>query len=369
MPRVVIVGGGIIGCAAAYYLAGAGASVTLLERGAFAGEASGAAAGMLAALSDEGGDRGPDFQQLCLESLALYEDLLPELGKTGIDVRHSRGGVLHLALSQREAVSLQQRFQAQRENAPENLWLEGSDVFGEEPQASPAATAALLSPREHSLDARQLTLAFAAAARSAGAVLEEGIAVRGFLRTKGKVTGVLANGQRYEADAVLLAGGPWTAALAAKLGANVPVRPVRGQMISLRGPAEPLRRVVWGERAYLVPREEGQTYVGATVEEAGFRRRNTAAGVARLRRSAAELVPALAKAELVRAWSGLRPATPDGLPILGPLPGLANVWVATGHFRNGILLAPITGKLVTEGLTSGRVPAQLRPFLPSRFTD
>jgi glycine oxidase len=174
-------------------------------------------------------------------------------------------------------------------------------------------------------------------------------------------------GAVYDCDTILLAGGPWTMELARGLGANVPVRPVRGQMLSLRGPAAPLRHVIWGGRAYLVPREDGQTYVGATVEEVGFRNNTTSSAQRRLRRAASELVPALAHAELVRSWSGLRPATPDALPVLGLLPGFSNAWVSTGHFRNGILLAPISGQLIAKSVLEGRPDSRLAPFSPWRF--
>ncbi len=161
MPDVVIVGGGVIGCATAMFLADQGASVTVLERGELAGEASGAAAGMLAALSDEGGDRGPAFQALCLDSLALYQTLLPQLETTGVDLRYRSTGVLHLALTDDEATHLRRRYDDQRSLAPENQWLEGAELFKAEPEASRRAVAGLLSPREHYLDPQRLVLALA----------------------------------------------------------------------------------------------------------------------------------------------------------------------------------------------------------------
>jgi glycine/D-amino acid oxidase-like deaminating enzyme len=140
-------------------------------------------------------------------------------------------------------------------------------------------------------------------------------------------------------------------------------------MLALAGPATPLRRVVWGERAYLVPRENGMTFVGATVEDVGFRKRNTIAGVRRLRRGAVGLAPGLGMARQVSAWAGLRPGSPDGLPIIGRLPGWENAWVSTGHFRNGILLAPISGRLLAESISAGRPSAELAPFSPARFAE
>jgi glycine oxidase len=140
-------------------------------------------------------------------------------------------------------------------------------------------------------------------------------------------------------------------------------------MLSLEGPATPLRHVIWGSRAYLVPREDGQTFVGATVEDVGFRNRTTVPAQRRLRLGASALVPGLVAAPVRRAWSGLRPASPDALPIMGPLPGWSNVWVSTGHFRNGILLAPISGQLVAKGVLESRADATLTPFSPKRFLE
>lgn len=369
MPDVVIVGGGVIGCATAYYLAREGAGVTVLERGELAGEASGAAAGMLAALSDEGGDRGPAFQALCLDSLSLFDSLLPDLEATGIDLRYRRTGVLRLALDEAEAGALRRRYEEQHKLAPENRWLEGDDLRREEPEANPKAVAALLSPREHYLDPQRLTQALAEAARRLGARVETEVRVGALRRQGNRLRGVRTESATHECDAIVLAGGSWTTRMAARLGAYVPVRPVRGQMLSLNGPSSPLRHVIWGSHAYLVPREDGQTFVGATVEDVGFRNRTTASALRRLHRGAGELVPGLAKAPLRRAWSGLRPASPDALPIMGLLPGWSNVWVSTGHFRNGILLAPISGQLVAKSVLAGRAEAVLAPFSAKRFLE
>jgi glycine oxidase len=366
VPDVVVVGGGVAGCATAFYLARAGASVTVLERGELAGEASGAAAGMLAALSDEGGERGPDFQKLCLDSLSLYRDLLPELEATGIDLRYRRSGVLHLALDEAEAAALRRRFEAQRAVSPGMRWLEGADLRREEPEVTPRAVAGLLSPEEHYLDPQRLVLAFAEAARRLGADVRTATPAGAMRGAEGRLRSVRTPSGRLEADCFVLAAGPWTRMLARRLGAQVPVTPMRGQMLAL-GPATSLNHVIWGERAYLVPRENGLTFVGATVEDVGFRKRTTVAAINRLRRAAGDMVPGLALARMASAWAGLRPGSPDGLPMLGLLPGWANVWVATGHFRNGILLAPITGKLMAESILGGRPLPALAPFTPARF--
>jgi glycine oxidase len=363
---VVVVGGGVIGCAIAYFLSGEGASVTLLERGELAGEASGAAAGMLAALSDEGGDRGPAFQKLCLDSFDLYQQILPELESTGIDLRYRRSGVLHLALNQEEADHLRRRYEAQRGLSPQMRWLESSDLRREEPEVSPKAMAGLLSPDEHYLDPQRLVLALAEGCRRRGVEVCTDAPIGAFSRAQGRVTSVRTPAGQLTASSVVLAAGPWTANLTERLGSRVPVRPMRGQMLAL-GPAVDLNHVIWGEKAYLVPRENRLTFIGATVEDAGFRKRTTVRAIDRLRRGAIEMIPALQLARTASTWAGLRPGSPDGLPIMGRLPGWSNVWVATGHFRNGILLAPISGKLMADSILAGVPVPSLGPFTPARF--
>jgi len=366
MPEVVIVGGGVIGCATAYYLARAGASVTVLERGEVAGEASGASAGMLAALSDEG-HRPPLFTELCDESLALYDSLLPDLATTGIDVRHRRIDILHLALDDAQAEALRE-FHRRKQRETEAYWLKTDEVLEVEPAANPKAVAGVLAPGAQYVDARALTQALAEAARRRGAAVREHEGARRLLPRGGRLGAVRTETDSYEADAFVLAGGPWTLDLARRLGAHVPVRPVRGQMLSLDGPPGGLRTMIWGP-AYLIPREEGQTYVGATVEEAGFRKHTTMAGLRGLRSGAEALVPALRTAPQRRAWAGLRPAAPDDLPIMGLLPGWENVWVSTGHFRNGVLLAPLSGRLIAQSVLAGRPADKLAQLSPGRFAE
>jgi glycine oxidase len=367
MPDVVVIGGGAIGCATAFFLSREGANVTLLERADLAGEASGAAAGMLAALSDEGGFRGEAFQRLCIDGLNLYGEVLPELEATGHDLRYRRTGVLHLAMNPSEVEEMRHRFEAQKRLSPKIRWLEAHEIADEEPEASLDALAGFISPEEHYLDPQRLVLALAEAARRHGAgILTEQEVVR-FRRDGDRVVAVETKDAAYEVDAVVLAMGPWTAMIARRLGAYVPVRPMRGQMVALAGPGTPLRRIVWGARAYLVPRERGMTFVGATVEDVGFRKRITSSAIRSLKRAAVEMIPGLALARELSAWAGLRPASEDGLPILGLLPEWRNAWVATGHFRNGILLAPISGKLIASSVLAGSPDPEIEPFSPTRF--
>ncbi len=365
MPSVIVVGGGVIGCATAYYLALEGAVVTVLERGEVSGEASGAAAGILASLSDHG-ERPPFFQRLSNESLRLFDELLPTFAETGIDVRHRSAGLLEVALTEGEAIALKRQHETKDQPGVERL----DEVAARrlEPGLSQKTLAAILTPDTRYLDPQRLTQAFAAAARRAGVTIHEHEPVTRFLRSGDRLRGVQTPNETHEADEFVIAGGPWTTALANRLGVNIPVRPVRGQMMSLDGPPVALRHIVFGARAFALPREDGQTYVGATVEEAGYRKHTTAAGLRELRAGVASIVPSLAGAKQRRAWAGLRPATPDGLPMLGRLPGWRNGWVSSGHFRVGILLSPVSGRLLARAIAAGSEDGLPRELAPGRFS-
>jgi glycine oxidase len=366
MPAVIVVGGGVIGCATAYYLAREGAQVTVLERNEVSGEASGAAAGILASLSDHG-ERPAFFDRLCDDSLSLFDELLPVLAETGIDVRHRGAGLLEVAVTQDEVAKLKQQ-SGERKDQAGARWLDGDEARRLQPGLSPKTLAAILTPNTRYLDPQRLTQALAAAARGAGVTIREHEPVTRFLRHGDRLRGVQTPDGTYEAEEVVIAGGPWTAALAKRLGAHVPVRPVRGQMLSLEGPPEALQHIVFGFDVFALPREDGQTYVGATVEEAGYRRRTTVAGLRGLRAGAAAIVPSLATAKLRRAWAGLRPATPDALPLLGRLPGWGNAWVSGGHFRTGILLSPVSGRLLAQAISSGSEDGLPEELAAGRFS-
>ena len=174
-----------------------------------------------------------------------------------------------------------------------------------------------------------------------------------------------SDGDTIAADHVVLAAGPWTRRLARRLGVDVPTRPVRGQMLAYRSTA--VRHIIWGEDGYLVPKPGGFLFAGATVEDVGFRLRTTHRGLIQVRRMATATAPALRYPEVASDWAGLRPGSPDGRPIIGHVPGMDNVLVATGHYRNGILLGPITGRLIAQLVTEGKTEMSLEPFSLARF--
>lgn len=361
--RILIVGGGIIGCATAYELAKAGAAVTLLERATPGAEASSAAAGLLAPLGESAHTA---FRDLALASWRLYPAVVGELReRTGIDVEHvTRGTIYPLPTTAEERDADSRALGAELTT---EMWDRG-EIDAREPALSPKFRRAVFVKSDQWLNNQRLVLAYAQAAVAAGVNLVTGCEVSNLVVSADRVTGVEAEGQRYEAEAVLLAAGAWTSRLTAALGAALPVEPRRGQMIALAHVPPVLTHCVHGE-VYLVPRPSGELLIGATVERAGFQRVVTADGIAALLRTAIEMVPALAELAVSRTWCGFRPWAPDNLPILGPWPGVRGLWVATAHFRNGILLAPITAQLMTEWVLAGKPSMTLNAFLPDRFLE
>lgn len=361
--RLVIVGGGVVGCAIAYSAQKAGARVVLLERGEIGGEASGASAGMLLEPLEDAGHE--DFGALRRASLALYPGLLEEVQETsGIDVEYDTCGLLRTARTEATAAAL--KALVERQGGCAGLeWVPPEALRQLEPALSPRILGAAYSPGDSNLNPGLLTQALALAAERLGADIRRGEAVTAFLGRGARLRGVSTYNGEVMGDAIVLAAGAWTGVLAMRLGLRLETPPMRGQMLAYRSTA--VRHMIWGEDGYLAPKPRGFLWAGATVEDTGFRARTTARGLSGMRRMASALVPALRGAEPVSAWAGLRPGSPDGLPVIGRAPGRENVYIASGHFRNGILLAPVTGKLLSKLVLEGTLDPLLAPFGPERF--
>lgn len=369
---VAIVGGGVIGCAIAYYLTRQGIRVSVIERGELGSESSGAAAGILNAIPgdfDEGMPHLQALEDLRLASFRMFPQLVADLHQeTGLDTEYQRCGILRLALTESEAQASQAYASQEHAHGLPLHWLSRDELLALEPRLTPSVHGALYSPEEGQINPHRLVQVLARAVELRGSSVLQGTPVTGFRGKHGRVVGIRAGNHTLAVGQVVLAAGSWTGSLSARLGLPLPVRPRRGQMIAYGGQSLPVRHVIAGAHGYLAPKVNGLLYAGATVDDVGFRRNTTRQALAWLKALARTLVPQLAHAEIMSFWSGLRPGTIDGLPILGRLPGFDNVFIATGHFRNGILLSPVTGQIMANWITVGSPGAPLDAFSPDRFT-
>jgi len=344
-PDLVVIGGGIIGLSAARAAAGNGLRVRVLERDGFGGGATWAAAGMLSPLAEAGA--GGPFLELGLRSLRVYGAWVEELeAASGIPVEFRRGGKLLVARPGGHEEGLPERGELARKHGISTKWLTDGALAREASGLAPEWSSALLIHDDYRVDSRALARALVKAATRDRIALSEGHTVSALLREGDRVVGVaLVDGTRIEAGAVLLAAGAWSAQVGS-LPRSLGVRPVRGQMLALLPEALPSQRVIEAGGIYLVPRDDGRLLVGATVEDTGFREGNTALGIRTLLDAATKLAPSLDGARVLEMWSGFRPGTSDGHPILGRYPDVEGLLIATGHYRNGILLAPITARII-----------------------
>lgn len=370
---VVVIGAGVIGCAIARELARRGSEVLVLERDSPGRRATWAAAGMLSPLGEAGG-RGA-LLELGDASLHRFASFAHELREeTGIDVEYRTNGKLHIStgddddsLRRLAADPLAARFEV--------ALIDANAARALEPALSDTVSLALLIGRDHRVNNRLLAQALLAAATSAGARFRTAAAVAELVVRSGAVTGVrLLSGEHIATPRVILAAGAWSGMIHG-LPRALPVRPVKGQMFAVDGRAGraerttelPIQRTILSSSCYILPREDGRLLIGATMEDVGFRKGATPRGMARLMHAAISVVPAIADMPLLETWAGFRPATPDGLPILGEDPSATGLVYATGHFRNGILLTPITASCIAD-VASGTQPGMdIAEFSVARF--
>lgn len=355
---VAIVGGGVIGLALARELSSRGADVLVVERGRTGAEASWAAAGLLSAQSDA--TAPSPFFDLALESRDIYPDWTEALAQeTGLDAGWRRTGVLRCG-----GEELLERFRWQ---VDAGLPVERLDAAGvaraSAGRAAPGIGHGLFFADDAVVNNRHLVNALRRSLEIRGVPVEEGVAVTRFVIEGGVCRGLDTSSGSVACGRVVDAAGAW-ADLDPTLPFSIPIEPIRGQIVELADSVG-LSTVLESEDVYLVPRSDGRVLVGATVERVGFKKEVTAAGVAGLLAAAMALAPSVGAASITDAWAGLRPGTPDGLPLLGESP-VKSLLLATGHFRNGILLAPITALVVADVLT-GSGHRDLSAFSPERF--
>jgi len=364
-PDVVIVGGGIIGCSIAFFLAKAGVRPLVLERTMVGAEASSGAAGMLTAQAHT--DEPGPLLDLKLASRALYEELAVELlERTEIDIEYRRLGHLVPVLTEGEREAVAGRVKWQAANGLPAVWLNAREARELEPGLAPSVLAAGWFPEDHHVNNTAVTQAFAGATMRLGGEVRTGCDVTDLVREGERVTGVRTADETVAAGTVILCAGAWMREFERAAGIPLPIVPAKGQIVVARLESPVLRHVVYGTAAYAIPRPSGEHIIGSTLEFVGYDKRVTVEGVTGILQGMTRLVPALHDATMAASWACLRPAAPDGLPLLGRVPTRPGLVIATGHFRNGILLAPITGKIIAELVVHGASPIPLDPFRPDR---
>ena len=368
---VLIVGGGVIGCAAAYFLAAEhGVRARIVERDGVARHASGGAAGELSVVGrsqlDATMTRDDPFTALCAEGARLHEELAPALREeSGIDYHWAATRILRPSLTEREADEAQEQLAIQQALGLDAEWLKPPQVEALGSWVTGDLYGAILTG-EAQLDSAPFARALAQAAvwRGAEIVIDEVLALEA---ARGGAPRVVGRGGVYGGERVVLAAGPWSARLGASIGVSVPVRPVRGQILHLQAPAPQQEYGVFHRTGYALPKAGGVVYAGTTEEEAGFAAETTEEGRESILRAVGRFAPDAARLPVVEATACLRPVSDDGLPLMGAVPGWDGLYLATGHGRKGILLSLVSGKAMADMLARGRSDIDVSAFDPARL--
>ncbi|HZN07421.1 MAG TPA: glycine oxidase ThiO [Pyrinomonadaceae bacterium] len=368
---IVVIGGGVIGLSIARALALRGASdICLIERSRPGQEASFAAAGMLAPQAEA--NARDDFFTLASRSRDMYANFAALLREeTGTDIELDTSGTLYLALNYHDLAEIEKRHQWQTAAGLPVEKLTPAEARELEPCISNTVVGALRFPLDMQVENRRLLSALTNSVVKLGVTILTETGVETVKIEKDRVTGVQTSRGFISCGKVVVAAGTWSSSIAIdrKSAERPPVKiePIRGQMISFDARPQLCRHVIYTPRGYIVPRRDGRLLAGSTSEDAGFAKHVTAGGIGAILAHAQEISPAIANLPIVDTWAGLRPRAPDNLPLLGPCDEIGGLFYATGHYRNGILLAPITGELIAEAVVEGVLSPLLGPFSPSRF--
>ncbi|MEW5977761.1 MAG: glycine oxidase ThiO [Acidobacteriota bacterium] len=363
---VLIVGGGIIGLSLAYELSQQKLKIAVLERARCGSEASSAGAGILAPQAEM--DAMNPLTRLCVESRELYSDFVAELAdRSRRPIEYRQTGLLYLALSDQANERLQERFNWQKEAGFTVERLDPKEVLELEPFVNPELRSALYFSRESVINNVEVMEALEVVVRASGVqVLTECEVSSVESQPEGDLLVCSVQGE-WKTDRVVIAAGCWSGQIRSPLSYSVPVRPVRGQIVETRTESEAIRHVIYSDHSYLVPRQDHTVLLGSTTEWVGYSKGSTLEGVRRVIENSLRMVPSLDNCPVIRCRAGLRPHCEDGLPVIGATQ-TKGLYFASGHFRNGLLLAPITARLMAKLLIDGETNELLGPFSPERFS-
>lgn len=362
--RAIVVGGGVIGAAIAHELLSRHIQCTVFDKGNFFGEASTAAAGMLCP-SAEIFD-GVEYPEIFQASGERYPYWVAELEEeSGISVHHRSEGMFRMIMSSAQAQIAKHRVDHQR-----SQWIPADDVRQAVPGLSPTVSGAIFFPKDAQVHPVHLGRALKKALMKKGCRIKEGVTVHSLLSKSGRVTGVMSSEGPCEADIVVVAAGAWSQTLLATVGAEVPIIPVKGEMLAVRALDVSLPSMIQGPQGMVLPRQDGTFSLGVTMEQVGYDKRRTVKAMTSIFEKVIDWYPALAHAEFATSWAGLRPMSADRNPVIGPIAGIDNLFVATGHYSVGILLAPVTATLIGEMIFQRETLAvsDARMLAPSRFS-
>jgi glycine oxidase len=365
--RIIILGGGIIGLASAFECKRRGYEVVLLEKVGCGGQASGAAAGMLAPYSEIGEDPD-DFFRLCLASLNLYPKWQQDVKDvSGLDFEFTNSGSLHCVYHEADLLALETRQSWQEDFGAKAEIIKGDKLFELEPELSRDIIAAMHYPQESHVYTPDYVKALEEACRVLGVEIYDHLEEVKLISWQENIELEAKNGERFSGDHLVISNGAWAKELEETLDMNIPVYPIRGQICAYEMPVGKVKHIIYTSQGYLVPKANGTLANGASEDIAGFNTTVTEKGIRRLTNWNKNVLPYLTNEIPFHTWAGLRPATQDGYPLIGKLKAAPHVIFATGHYRNGILLSPVTGHIVADLIEGKEDRTPLSLFNPERF--
>ena len=371
MKTVIVIGAGIIGLSISFYLKKNNFNVTVIEKGKAGMEASYASAGMLAAQSEF--DYYEGLMDFCIKSRNMHKSFCKDIeSASGLSAEYQQSGMIRPAVAEEHEAHFKENYRWQKKHGFEIEFLSGDELRKIEPNLSKKIISGLYTKNDGQVNNRRLMEALIVANKKIKNKIIENCEAKEYLIKHNKITGVKTkNNEAFNADIVINAAGSWSSLISSGLIPNFNVKPILGQMVSLQANKKMIDSVIFasilGKGGYIVPRKNNEIILGSTMEDAGFEKNITENGISSILKNCFDILPELKKLKIKEKWSGLRPLAPDNLPIIGKT-GIENLIIATAHYRNGVLLAPITAKAVTELVVNDKVIPEIRDFGVGRFS-